>query len=110
MLYGNSMLRNLCIHDPKSGDKFWVLNPPEDNTVKIMEYEWGNDTIRAVDWELVDSIYCEHDWLRLVHYPAEKKLKVVAQPNTTGKKRKLYISDAETSLDYIEIPVIQRGK
>jgi hypothetical protein len=53
------------------------------------------------------TIYSEFDWLRVEHKENSPcSLKIIAQPNTTGKTRKLYIR-TYSAYDYQEITVKQ---
>ncbi|MDE6648391.1 MAG: hypothetical protein K2K45_00490 [Muribaculaceae bacterium] len=63
--------------------------PPVIIHIELLDY-YGDGNY---DVEMEDNEYLETttDWLTVKYYPAEYKMILVAEPNETNKKRKLYL-------------------
>lgn len=77
-------------------------------TVEITDYN-GNGESASIDVTKGenDSVVTTYQWLTVTHKPSSGPyLKLTAQPNHTGKKRKLYVSGMVDD-SFAEIKVVQ---
>lgn len=63
--------------------------PPSVVLIELLNYDGdGNNDRGAEDRELLETTT---DWLTVKYFPKEYKMLLVADPNETNKKRKLYL-------------------
>ena len=63
--------------------------PPSVVLIELLNYDGdGNNDRGAEDREFLETTT---DWLTVKYYPKEYKMVLVADPNETNKKRKLYL-------------------
>ena len=63
--------------------------PPSIVLIELLNYDGdGNNDRGAEDRDYLETTT---DWLTVKYYPAEYKMVLVAEPNETNKKRKLYL-------------------
>lgn len=64
--------------------------PPFIQQIELLNYNGdGNSSDAFIDGK--DCMEATTDWLTVKYYSAEYKLVVIAEPNKTNKKRKLYL-------------------
>ncbi|MCX4294697.1 MAG: BACON domain-containing carbohydrate-binding protein [Prevotella sp.] len=64
--------------------------PPFIQQIELLNYNGdGNNSGAFIDGK--DCMEATTDWLTVKYYSAEYKLVVIAEPNKTNKKRKLYL-------------------
>lgn len=64
--------------------------PPFICQIELLDYN-GDGNNSGANIEAKDYIEATTDWLTVRYYPAEYKLLLIAEPNNTNKKRKLYL-------------------